>query len=242
MNFNVKSNFELKDIDEKAGIVTGYASVFGNIDSDNDMIMQGSFTKTCAERGPASSKPRIKHLWQHNSWEPIAVPIELREDGRGLYFASQFGKDQFSQDKFQQHVDKIITELSIGFNTIKAEDIINKEGEVTHRKITEIKLWEYSSVTWGSNSLTEVLSAKGESVEILAALDKRIETLSKALKNGKYSDETAEQFEAELSKIQNIIKSLQIKEPVITTPEIKKPTGLETEIILKTILNSLKNE
>ncbi len=237
--FRIKSDFEIKDIDEKAGIVTGYASIFGNIDSDNDMIMQGSFTKTCAERGPASSKPRIKHLWQHNSWEPIAVPIELREDGRGLYFASQFGKDQFSQDKLQQHIDKIITELSIGFNTIKAEDIINKEGEVTHRKITEIKLWEYSSVTWGSNSLTEVLSAKGELTDTLAELNKRIDTLTKALKNGKYSDETAESFEAELSKIQNIIKSLPLKEPERSTPEIVKPTNVE---ILQTILNSLKNE
>ena len=29
---------ELKDIDEKSGIVKGYGSIFGNIDSDGDII------------------------------------------------------------------------------------------------------------------------------------------------------------------------------------------------------------
>ena len=144
---NFKSNFEIKGADVKKGIVEGYASVFGNIDSDRDMILQGAFSKTISERGPGSAKPRIKHLWQHNSWEPIAVPIELREDDKGLYFVSQFGKDQFSQDKLQQHIDGIITEMSIGYNTIKSEDINDEDGKFQYRKLSEIKLWEYSSVT-----------------------------------------------------------------------------------------------
>lgn len=32
----------IKDIDEKTGTVTGYFSIFGNIDSDEDMIMPGA--------------------------------------------------------------------------------------------------------------------------------------------------------------------------------------------------------
>jgi hypothetical protein len=63
--------------------------------------------------------------------------------------------------------------------------------------------------------------------------------LNKGLKNGKYTDETAEQFETEILKIQSIIKSLKvIEEPEISsTPEIVKPTSKQ---ILETILNSLK--
>src|SRR5688572_29748388 len=49
----------LKDIDEKKGRVLGYFSKFGNVDSDGDMIMPGSFTKTLKENGH-----RIKHLYQ----------------------------------------------------------------------------------------------------------------------------------------------------------------------------------
>lgn len=241
MSFSVKSNFELKDADEKTGIVTGYCSIFGNIDSDNDMIMPGAFAKTIQERGPGSAKPRIKHLWQHDSWQPVGVPTVLIEDDKGLYFETQFGKDQFSQDKLQQHIDKIITELSIGYNTIKREDVMDEGGNIEHRKLLELKLWEYSSVTWGANSLTEVTSAKGESAEILASLLKRIDALNKALKNGKYTDESCESFESEIEKIKSIIKSLEIKEPTQVTPVIIEPTKVETGIVLKTILNELKN-
>ena len=37
---------ELLDADEKAGVVKGYASVFDNKDSDNDIIRKGSYRKT----------------------------------------------------------------------------------------------------------------------------------------------------------------------------------------------------
>jgi len=245
MSFSVKSNFELKDADEKTGIVTGYASIFGNIDSDDDMIMPGAFAKTITERGPGSAKPRIKHLWQHDSWQPIGVPLVLKEDAKGLYFETQFGKDQFSQDKLQQHIDKIITELSIGYNTIKSEDREEEEsmngGIVKYRRLTELKLWEYSSVTWGANSLTEITSAKGENVEVLANLTKRIDALNKALKNGKYTDESCESFESEIEKIKSIIKSLELKEPIVITPKNEEPAKIDTKTVLTTILNELKN-
>jgi uncharacterized protein len=238
-NFQVKSNFELKDADSKTGIVTGYASIFGNVDSDTDMIMPGAFAKTIQERGPECAKPRIKHLWQHSSWDVIGVPKMLKEDEKGLYFETQFGNDQFSQDKLQQHIDKLITELSIGYNTIKSENVVDDNDQYQYRKLTELKLWEYSSVTWGANSLTEIVSAKGEAKEILSQLSERIEKLTKALRHGKYSDDTCEQFEAELSKIQSIIKSLPIKEPDNTTLETGEPTT--DKLILETILNAFKS-
>jgi hypothetical protein len=233
MNFKVKSNFEIKDADVKKGIVTGYASVFGNMDSDNDIIMAGAFAKTISERGPGSAKPRIKHLWQHDSWQPIAIPQKLEEDEKGLYFESMFGKDQFSQDKLQQHIDGIITELSIGYNVVKQEDILDADGKFLHRKLLELKLWEYSSVTWGANSLTEIISAKGEVKDIMADLTKRLEALNRGLKNGKYTDETCEVFEAEICKISSIIQSLELKEPGVTsTPEIEPADANMFESIL----------
>jgi len=232
--FSVKSSFEIKDADSKKGIVTGYASIFGNVDSDQDMIMQGAFAKTIQERGPGSAKPRIKHLWQHDSWQPIGIPTTLKEDEKGLYFETQFGKDSFSQDKLQQHIDGIISELSIGYNTIKSENVIDQNEQVQYRKLTELKLWEYSSVTWGANSLTEVVSAKGESKDILLELTKRLDKLNKALKNDKYTDDSCEQFEAEINKIKSIIESLNIEEPEASTQIVIEPINGE---VLKSILN-----
>jgi hypothetical protein len=36
----------IKDVDVKTGTVTGYFSIFGNVDSDGDMIMPGAFKRT----------------------------------------------------------------------------------------------------------------------------------------------------------------------------------------------------
>jgi len=130
--------------------------------------------------------------------------------------------------------------LSIGYNVVRSEDIRNEEtGERESRKLIELKLWEYSSVTWGANSLTEVISAKGESVYILTNLNKRLEALNRGLKNGKYTDETCKQFEAEIEKIQAIIKSLNISPaPERSTQEVVAPTNKQ---ILETIINSFKS-
>jgi uncharacterized protein len=241
MRFDVKSHFELKDVDEKMGIVTGYASIFNNIDSDKEMITPTAFDKTLTERGVGSARPRIKHLWQHDSFSPIAIPKELRPDERGLYFESIFGKDSFSQDKLQQHIDGIITEMSIGYNVIQSEDVMDQEGRLLHRKLHELKLWEYSSVTWGANSLTQIISAKAEASDIMANLQRRLEALNRGLKNNRYTDESCEQFEAEILKIQSIIESLKVTtEPLVdSTQAVPEPT---TEQILKSILLTLKTD
>ena len=40
---------ELIDADEKSGIVKGYGSIFGNVDSDGDVINKGAYKKTINE-------------------------------------------------------------------------------------------------------------------------------------------------------------------------------------------------
>lgn len=46
-----QTSIGIDDIDEANGIVSGYGSIFGNIDSDNDIILQGAYTKTLSENG-----------------------------------------------------------------------------------------------------------------------------------------------------------------------------------------------
>jgi uncharacterized protein len=240
--FNVKSNFELKDIDEKSGRISGYCAIFGNIDSDKDMTLPTAFDKTLAERGVKSPRLRIKHLWQHSSFDIIGVPEELEPDDKGLKFVSRMGKDSFSQDKLQQHIDGLITEMSFGYNVLRSEDQKDAQGNLICRKLIEVKLWEYSSVTWGANSLTEIISAKGTQADVLANLYKRLEALNKGLKNGRYTDETCESFEAEILKVQSIIESLKLSpEPLAdSTQNEDEPT--DQKKILESILLILKNQ
>ena len=75
--------------------------------------------------------------------------------------------------------------------------------------------------------------------DVLANLNKRIEALNRGLKNGRYTDETCEQFEAEIGKIQAIIASLKAVEPGNDpTPEESEPM---TKQILESILFTLKS-
>jgi uncharacterized protein len=238
--FSVKSNFEIKDVDEREGRISGYCAIFNNVDSDKDMTLPNAFDKTLAERGVKSAKPRIKHLWQHDSFSPIGVPEELEPDDKGLRFVSRIGKDSFSQDKLQQHIDGIITEMSFGYNALRTEEVKDAQGNLLHRKLIELKLWEYSSVTWGANSLTEIISAKGTQADVIANLNKRLEALNRGLKNGRYTDESCEAFEAEIMKIQSIIESLKVMpEPLVdSTQSDDMPTE---KTILESILFTLKN-
>ena len=223
--YNVKSNYKLKDIDEGGGIISAYVSIFGNIDSDGDMVMPGAFTKTVKERGPTSVKPRIKHLHQHDAWSVIGVPVEMAEDATGLLVRSKFGSDTFSQDKFQQHKDGLLSEFSIGYQDFTPAEDSKADN---YNKLTNLKLWEYSSVTWGANELTYTVDIKGNSADILKNINNRMDKLTKALKNGKYTDESCEQFEIELKQIQTIYNELIVKEPSDDTPD-EPPTGTLTD-------------
>ena len=62
-------------------IVSGYASVFGVINSHDDIVMRGAFTNI-------SQKKDIKFLWQHDQTKPIGVITSLVEDDYGLYIES----------------------------------------------------------------------------------------------------------------------------------------------------------
>jgi HK97 family phage prohead protease len=69
--------FSLKQADDAlmAGLVKGYAAVFGNVDDGDDLIDPGAFTKTIAESGG-----RVKMGWQHAA--PFGVTTYIAEVGR----------------------------------------------------------------------------------------------------------------------------------------------------------------
>ena len=242
--FQVKSQFEIKEMDEKKNILICYPAIFGVIDSDRryldggdmsigDMVMPGAFDKTIKEWGPGASKPRIKHLYQHWRDNIIGKPIVLKEDSKGLYTESQFGQDQFSRDKFQQHVDGLITEMSFGYDIMKSEIALTAD-KLKYTRLLELQLWEYSSVTWGANSMTEAfVGQKGADKKTsLDFLNERMIKFIKALRNPKYTDESLESFELEIKQIQSIINEL-LQEPQKSTPE---PSAQDTLIEFRKLL------
>ena len=193
---------KVKDLDMKKGIVTGYASQFNSIDSDGDIIMPGAFTKTIKEQGPGSHQPRIKHLLNHNTTQPIGNPLMLAEDTNGLYYESQIGTHALGVDFLKMVDSGLISEHSIGFATVKQK----KEKDANH--IHEVRLFEFSSLTaWGANGNTPLLGVKNFS--------DRIEKLKKAIHSGTFTDAS---FEILIQELDYLQKEITKPEPVSTQP------------------------
>jgi HK97 family phage prohead protease len=211
------SGASFKDADVSKGIVTGYFASFGNKDSDGDIIVKGAFVKTIRENGPESSKPRIKHLLNHDVTKPLGKLLLLQEDAKGLYYESQVGTHALGRDFLKMVESGLITEHSIGFKTIKED----RKSDANY--MSELLLFEGSGLSgWGANSETPITGMK--SMEKAQAASCRIELITKALRDGTYTDETFDLLEIELKQLQQLYIDLQATtEPDTTTlPETKE--------------------
>jgi len=210
---------ELKDLDEGSRKVALYLSRFDVMDSDNDIIRRGAFTKSIQERGPmAASNRKIAFLRYHN-WEmPIGKFTELSEDNNGLFAVAQLGNSTLGNDALADYKDSIINEHSIGFKYVKdkikfIEDATLEMGGFY--EINEVNLFEGSAVTFGANEFTPVVEvAKSEGrIETLDKLGLEINTVLKALRNGQGSDDRLYNLEMKLKYLNGQLLTLAKAEP-----------------------------
>jgi uncharacterized protein len=219
----------LKDVNTEKGIVEGYFSAFGNVDSDNEMVQKGAFKKSIQERGP-SGKARIKHLKNHNPDNLIGKILELKEDETGLYFRSQLSKATMGQDALILYQEGIFTEHSIGYQVLqsKSEEYNSKKVRV----LTELKLWEGSAVTWGANENTPITGIKS-----IHEIEIEIDRLEKALTLGSLSDATIQSLIGQYTKALNFLtQSVKAANQHLDTSE------KDAQILLQTFKNTFKNE
>jgi len=196
MRYQTKSvDVKLSDIDEKNHIMTGYFSVFGNIDSDGDMIVPGAFKRSIDESG-VKGKDRIKHLKNHKTEQIIGKLLELYEDNYGLKFVSQLLPTTIGKDAFIEYKMGVLKEHSIGFQTI------NKAPKQSYVELNEIKLWEGSSVTWGANEMALTTAVKSLDKE---TLEQEFESLLKYVKSSIECEEKKWLFEIKLNQLSNLI-------------------------------------
>lgn len=227
---------QIKDVDGKKGIVTGYFSDFNSIDSDGDIIKPGAFQKSISQNGPQSSKPRIKHLLNHDSSKPLGVLEVLKEDTKGLYYESRLGTHSLGVDFIKMVDSGLISEHSIGFQTVKYNQLKPwnewKQGEAA-RELTELKLYEGSSLTaWGANMNTPLTGLKTE--QKVRKINDRIDILIKSLRNGTFSDETFDLLEIELKQMQQAMIDLTTEPEQTTQPDEEKAVA-DIKQFLKTL-------
>jgi uncharacterized protein len=218
-----------KDVDGKKGIVTGYFAAFDNVDADGDIIRKGAFERTIRENGPKSAKPRIKHLMNHNTTLPLGLIVDLKEDERGLYYESKLGSHSLGQDFIKMVESGLITEHSIGYRTMKRNQLQDYEGYLKNPgkgwfELTELKLFEGSSLTaWGANMNTPLTGMKTEMK--VQSVNNRIDLLCKALRDGTFVDETFDLLEIELQQLKqfNINLLTEVQQTTHATHEVIEP-------------------
>lgn len=231
-----------KDIDGRKGIVTGYFANFNSLDSDGDVIKPGAFTKSIMESGPNAKRPRIKHVLNHDWCSPLGVLQILQEDAAGLYYESQLGTHALGEDFIKMVDSGLITEHSIGYRTIKYNQITpwqDMTPESIARELTEVKLYEGSCLTFlGANPNTPLLGIKSEMKQ--EKVSKRIELIIKSIRAGTFTDETYDLLEIELKQLQQLFIDLT-KEPPKSTPEPARTTLQKSQRSFASLTNLLNN-
>lgn len=139
----------------------GLASTFGNVDQGGDVVVSGAFNKSLVKRAPVI-------LWQHNSSEPIGMPVEVKEVQEGLYLKARLPKDDtlVKGRVIPQMKVGSIRKMSIGFNTIESDR--DRDGV---RLLKELDLWEVSLVTFPMNEQAGVTGFKSKTGEKLFNLE-----------------------------------------------------------------------
>ena len=216
---------ELIEADEKAGIVKGYGSYFGNVDSDGDIINAGAYSKTISENGE-----RVKYLYQHDMDKPLGKMVALYEDDKGLVFEAHIPKTRLGMDVIELMKAGVITENSVGILPVRKEMV---DGS---RHINEVKLFEVSAVTLAANDQAMILDVKGNFDK--EKVFKRYDRLAKLIRKGDISDDLGYALEAEILKLKSLFDKA-LTQP--TDVEVTEPIEVKAEFDSSEIYNYLYN-
>jgi uncharacterized protein len=153
--------FEIKSVKDD-GTFAGYGSVFGVVDSYQEIVAPGAFTESLQSRMPSL-------LWQHRSGEPIGVWPSVKEDNIGLHVEGKLAlKTARGAEAYELLKMGAISGLSIGFMT--REDSYDKLTGI--RTLKKVDLWEVSLVTFPANDSARISQVKSiESIQTYAAAE-----------------------------------------------------------------------
>ena len=135
------------------GVIEGYASVFGNVDSYGEIVEPGAFVDSLVNAKRTGRK--IKLLWQHDPHQPIGIWDDLAEDSKGLWVKGRLFKDTVAKaaEAYALLKEGGLDGLSIGYRTLKAEPKAGKPGVTS---LLKLDLFENSVVTFAANERARV--------------------------------------------------------------------------------------
>ncbi|WP_018130706.1 HK97 family phage prohead protease [Effusibacillus pohliae] len=169
---------EFKASKDEKGVIEGYASTFGNVDRQLDIVMAGAF---------AGGRTKVPIFGMHNPREGIGVG-RVKEDEKGLFITIKLAVDNEDSEILRERAKEyyamakegIIERMSIGFRTLDAEYQPKKIGgqEKIVRLIKKADLLEVSLVPIPANDLARITGVKSYTEDKLKAA---VEAATKSL-------------------------------------------------------------
>lgn len=260
----------IKDIDTTKRIVTGFYNTCNFLDSQNDILLPGCADKTITERGPNSSAiAKIKHALNHDLTQLPGKITVLKEDTvngvRGIYFETRMADTTLGNDTLKNYLEGVYDNHSIGFRYM-AGKILERDAHGNSKAkdewnaleqscinpddmaktdwvyaVSEIKLYEGSTVAFGANSLTPYLGVKsGNKKAYELMLIDRISKLEHTFKHGTQTDETLETIGIQVLQLKQLMSEMcrklkPVKKPVekIILPTEKSYVNIVSAFELK---------
>jgi HK97 family phage prohead protease len=169
----------LKFYEGKQGVFSGYASVFGGVDSYGDTIYPGAYAKTIVERD------RPVQLRFNHEQGVIGKWIRIEEDEKGLYVEGELTPGHSkAMDVYASLMHGAISGLSIGY--VPKNFVPNEKGGLD---LYEIDLFEISVVESPADLAANIGRIKSD-IDSANSL-KEIETLLRDALGLSKSDATA---------------------------------------------------
>lgn len=156
------------------GHIEGYASLFGVLDEQGDVVKAGAFAKNIASIKESGQFPKM--LWQHDVRKPIGIWDEVYEDEHGLFVKGRLLLDvKRGREVWSLLKNKAIDGLSIGYKTAKREN---------SNELTDIQLMEISIVTFPAcaDAKIETVKSQENDKRNISETDKQIDSFAEIVK------------------------------------------------------------
>ena len=153
-------SFDVQYKDVGSGQIEGYASTWIRTpDSYGDVVKQGAFAKTLAERWNGGKG--IPFLWAHkmDSLESFIGTADANEDENGLHFVATFDDTEEAQRVRQLYKDGRLRKFSFAYDVKDAGQVTLEDG-VKANELRELDLYEISAVTVPANDDASVVDVK----------------------------------------------------------------------------------
>lgn len=168
------------DSGHPTGEFSGYASTWGNVDSQDEVVRQGAFVRSLERWHSEGRRIPVVTDHQHDVSAVVGSLATAREDSYGLFVHGIFSGTTAAQDVRQKLVEGHLSGLSVFGGIVSSGS--EKVGGRTVRALYEVDLLEVTLTPWPANTLALVSSAKANEN---ARMDRLIAELESELAAGR---------------------------------------------------------